>query len=117
MISKRPERPTHLTIDGWTVFVSVRDDEYERQIRVWRRKLKAAHPDTKGGSHTKFLSTHRAFTRWRLIEATWYANLGLTPPDGWRGARGLLERRRRLKGLTDGTETADAGAAREQSGD
>lgn len=103
LLQKREGRPTHITDNGWTVFISIRDAEYERQMKGWRGKLKAAHPDC-GGTHYKFLAMHRTFVRWRKAEADWYAQYDLTPPDGWRGAAVLLNRRRRLKGLVHGTE-------------
>lgn len=76
-------RPSVLHIDGWTVYVSVRDAAYTHTKREWRHKLAAAHPD-RGGSHDAFLATKRQFDRWRRGEAEWYQSLGLLPPDGWR---------------------------------
>ena len=102
LLQSRNGRPSAVVVDGWTHFIAVRDGEYERQLKGWKRLRAAAHPD-KGGTATKFRLTQRAFQRWRLTEARWYAQFGLLPPDGWAGAGVVAARRRRLKGLSDGT--------------
>jgi hypothetical protein len=100
LVKKRANRPSVLKVDGWHVYISIRDGEYERLVKWWRRKLTAAHPD-RGGTHHRFLTVNRAFTRWRMQEAAWYAQCDLLPPDGWKGAASTLNRRRRLRGLPD----------------
>lgn len=79
---------------GWTVFVSVHDQEYLRQKREWRARIIAAHPDKLGispadlskwkSANLKFARLNLAAQVWKHKERAFYWRLGLMPPD-WKG--------------------------------
>lgn len=92
-------RPAIVKVDGWTVFLSVRDAEYLRILKQFKRRLAEAHPD-KGGTAGRFRKVMSERLRWQMTEASFYASIDLLPPDGFvgAGAKARMERRKRLKG-------------------
>lgn len=97
LIPQKDGRPAVMVVDGWTVFVSIRDAAYEAEMKRWRQRLAAVHPD-RGGSAWKFRKVMGQRIRWQCEEARWYARLGLLPPDGFRHAEVQVERTKRLRG-------------------
>lgn len=91
------DRPATLQVDGWTVYVSIRDAAYMAELRRWKQRLAAVHPD-RGGTARKFRMVMGARIRWQCQEAKWYADLGLLPPDGFKHSEQRAARKQRLKG-------------------
>lgn len=77
-------RPSHVVIDGWTLFVSLHDGFYCAERSRWRVRVARCHPDA-GGSAWRFRRMQTRYRRWLREEARWYALVGLEPPP-W-GAR------------------------------
>lgn len=90
MVPSIPGRPGVVKIDGWTIYVGIRDAAYLRENRLWRAKIAAAHPDKvlnpryKGG---RFRECLNSYTKWKNLQRKEYWRIGeLMPPD-WRGAK------------------------------
>lgn len=96
LIPQHQDRPAIIQHDGWTIYVSIRDAEYLRLLKVFKRRLADAHPD-RGGSNYKFRKIMGERIRWQCEEARWYAQFGLYPPDGFKHAEVVVERRKLLK--------------------
>ena len=96
-------RPTIIKRNGWTIYVSVHDQQYARQKQSWKRVRAAAHPDA-GGSTQQFQRVESEYQRWLEDEWLWYADLGLRPPDGWEPRQDCLayKRLKKLEGVEHG---------------
>ena len=91
LIPVSPHRPAILQHDGWRVYVSIRDQAYHRELAVWKRKLREAHPDRqltanqriyhRRPTSRRFGRVRRAYACWQARERQWYAQFGLTPPS------------------------------------
>lgn len=91
------DRPATVKLPGgWIVQLSVHDFFYLGQLRNFKRRLKAAHPDA-GGCAAKFRVIVIERNRWLKRECEWYADLGLLPPDGNQLAKDRLARNLRLR--------------------
>lgn len=75
--SDRPAIVTHPK--GGSVYVSVHDDEYRRQLATLKAIRIAAHPD-KGGSVARFVKAQEELDEFLRREIVWYAQVGLNPP-------------------------------------
>lgn len=73
-------RPSAITRDGWTVLIGVHDEYFRREVRRWRQRLAAAHPDA-GGSHRAYLRVTAQRDRWLARESAWYAEHGVPLPS------------------------------------
>ena len=88
-----------ITRNGWHIFISVKDAEYWRMLRAFKRRVFAVHPDRgKGGSAAKVRKVLSDRRRFQLQAAREYAEWDLLPPDGFEGSKGKVERRKRLRG-------------------
>lgn len=97
LVPTLPGRPAYLReASGAITYLSYRDLSYLADLRRWKFRLAQAHPDG-NGTAAKFHAVHRAYTRWRSAELTWYQSRDLDPPtetDAEPSARpdGLAER-------------------------
>ncbi len=91
------DRPAILHWQGWHVAIGVKDSEYLRMLKVFKRRVFAAHPD-RGGSGAKVRKVLSERRKFQLTQAKEYAEWELLPPDGFQGYAGVVERRKRLRG-------------------
>jgi hypothetical protein len=89
LIPTRRHRASTLRHDGGTVYLSVHEAEIARQRVVWIHRLRAAHPDHKGGSTDAFRNVRKRQDVWKAEEATWQAHHA--PPSATRETRTCQE--------------------------
>lgn len=81
------DRPPVIIFNGWKEFVSVHDQDYLAQKKLWRQRVASVHPDRLNKSSAyKFRRMLSKFQSWKQAERIYYWRRGLMPPD-WKGAR------------------------------
>lgn len=82
-------RPVTIKYQGWTEYISIRDQAFLQEKRSWRKRLADSHPDRHPTrKKTAALNFRRLMTKylvWKKLERQQYWNRGLMPPD-WKGS-------------------------------
>jgi hypothetical protein len=84
-------RPSVFKHEGWTVYLSVHDQEYLRKVKELRSSMIEAHPDkhaieglTTKKAHQLYSRAKFALVQFKQRERLWYWQYKMMPPD-WRG--------------------------------
>lgn len=84
------DRPSVIEFNGWKEYVSVHDQNYLAQKKLWRKRLASVHPDVLGyrlnRSGKQFRRMLSKFQCWKQGERIYYWKRDLMPPD-WKGSR------------------------------
>lgn len=104
LLKQYPGRPSIIIHEGCRVYVSIHDAYYKATLTSWKKKLKAAHPDTINGSLIRYGGTSgikalrprsphqmaqgrafrivaRSYRAWVRAELKWYAQYDLDIPE------------------------------------
>lgn len=98
------EYPAFVVEDGWRIAVGVRVRAYLDDVKEWKRRLAASHPDAPGGSAASFRAVKSAEERWRTRADQWFVDRGLEPPQHGQRGRQRADEAGPEPTLANGTE-------------